>query len=171
MKKFLSVLLAILLVFGVSTMSAFAAGNSYSTATKVSFGKTYKDVLTTGWEEDFFKFTVSETSEVNLEFTSEISLSLFLYNSDNERVWNSGFIHPDGISGLLTYSEEFYLSPGTYYFVVGDTFETGDYSFELNTTNNNSDSGSDNSSGGTGFFLLDILYFIVGFIWIFLFGY
>ena len=163
----MSLLLALILAFGI-TASAFAAGSSYDNATSVSFGRTYNDMLSTGWEEDFFKFTLYDSSTVELEFTSEIPITLFMYNSDNEKIWRSDFLIPDSISGVLTYSNEFNLSEGTYYLVVGDTYETGNYSFELNSTSNSDDSSD---SGSTGFFLFDIFLFIVGFIAIVFFGY
>lgn len=138
MKKLLSILLAFILIFSVCGFSAFAAGNSYSTAEKVTLGRTYNDMLSTGWENDFFKFTVSSSSNVKLEFTSEISVRLYVYNSSNERIWSSSYLIPNSISGLLTYSKDFNFSSGTYYLVVGDTYETGNYSFKLSTSSSSS---------------------------------
>lgn len=136
MKKLLSVLLAFILIFSVCSFSAFAAGNSISTATKISLNKTYSDGILPSQPKDVYKFTVS-SGNLNINILSD-ELDWFtvsVYDSSNSEVWSTG-VNANMNTGRASLNKDLYLSSGTYYFIVSTGYLAleGTYSFKLSTS-------------------------------------
>lgn len=140
MKKLLSVFLAVILIFSLSSSLAFAAGNSIATATKINLNTTYSDGILPSQPKDVYKFTVS-SGNLNISIWSD-ELDWFtvsVYDSSNSEIWSTG-VSANKTTGRASLNNDLYLSSGTYYFIVSTGYLAleGAYSFKLSTSSSSS---------------------------------
>ena len=153
MKKVLSVTLALLLAFSCLFITASAAGDSFSNATTISFNKTYSDSVTTTAANDYYKFTISTSGTVTVNFEAEYAYAkLYLYDSNRTEVWNNTYITANS-SGEISYSKKLMLTSGTYYLNVSrySSSYTGAYKLYLSFSSS-SESFTETGSGSNNSF-------------------
>ncbi len=168
MKKFLSVVLVVLILVSSLGTMASAAGDSISAATSISLNSTYNGSITSSSTIDYYKFTVSNSGRVTLKLSAEIKYAFFyIYQSTNtsSAVWSTGGKEWNSTTELIVLNNEIDLTAGTYYFCVKQGLSyTGNYSFRLDYTsanesfkeaeggNNNKSSLADSISLGTKYY-------------------
>ena len=144
MKKLLSVLLAMIMLFSTLsclTMSASAVYDSISSARSISSGVSYTGTISTADTVDYYKFTLSSSSTVTLSVNAALrELYVTLYDEDGNQIaddgpdWNSG--------GQIVFNRTYTFTKGTYYIKISKGYYTyddnyGNYSLKLTTTSSN----------------------------------
>lgn len=89
------------------------SNNTFSTASPIQIGKTYKGVLTADDLEDYYRFTLTKETDVVFSSNYEMHPYFYLYDSAQQKI-SVNFLGQQG-----TLSRKVALKPGTYYFVVG----------------------------------------------------
>ncbi len=134
-KRIISALLVIVTVFGTLSFAASAAGSTFDTATSMSMGKTYSGTITDNHKDDFYKFTLSASGRVELQFSGSIgSAYLYIYTADGKKIWNDDNAVSSSNQATLYYEDTLDLNSGTYYFQVHERYSgrTGNYNLILN---------------------------------------
>ena len=128
LRRITSTLLAVTLLFGIACIapaSASAAGNTISAATSYTMGSTVNGSITSSDLIDYYKFTLSSSGTVTLNYNSNLFFNkLEIYDASNSRIWNQN-IHWDYSLKSLSYNEKIALTSGTYYFKISGEPETG----------------------------------------------
>lgn len=134
MKKMLSILLSILMVIGVSSgvsLSAFAAGNSFSAATTATLGKNYSSTISSSNTSDYYKFTVKRPGTVTFTVNSYINQSLKLYDAKQNNLSSNSITNSNSSvaeKNVVTYN----VVAGEYYAVFSCYYsDYGKYNFTI----------------------------------------
>ena len=92
LRRITSTLLAVTLLFGIACIapaSASAAGNTISAATSYTMGSTVNGSITSSDLIDYYKFTLSSSGTVTLNYNSNLFFNeLEIYDASNSRIWN-----------------------------------------------------------------------------------
>ena len=152
MKKAGAVLLsAAMLCTGVAVIpqvtdmgiEASAAGSSFDNAMRINVNTDYKDSISDYYDKDYYKFTLSNDSKVNIKFShnfidsSSSYWEAHIYNDDNENTelfnyWFQG-------NKKTQNSVNIGLPKGTYYIMIEkDSYSEIQYTFSLNATTTSS---------------------------------
>lgn len=131
----------ILSVAPIGELYVYAAGNdSFSTAKVISTNTSYTDNLSTSSEQDYFKFTLSSSSmiAVNFNHTYIDSGSTYwvvrMYDSSYQELLEFN-VKGNSINSL---SASTGLASGTYYVKIGNyNYDNRNYTFSLNATTSN----------------------------------
>ena len=105
--------------------------NSRASANKIAFGKTYKGHLAENDNLDFYKFSISKNSTVQIKGTSYMyCIGYYLYDGDGNELdcWAKYW---DATTEVGNFSKSINLRKGTYYLVVKQYSNTGNYSIKL----------------------------------------
>ena len=128
LRRITSTLLAVTLLFGIACIapaSASAAGNTISAATSYTMGSTVNGSITSSDLIDYYKFTLSSSGTVTLNYNSNLFFNkLEIYDASNSRIWNQ-IQHWDYSLKSLSYNEKIALTSGTYYFKISSEPGTG----------------------------------------------
>ncbi len=128
LRRITSTLLAVTLLFGIACIapaSASAAGNTISAATSYTMGSTVNGSITSSDLIDYYKFTLSSSGTVTLNYNSNLFFNMLeIYDASNSRIWNQ-IQHWDYSLKSLSYNEKIALTSGTYYFKISGEPETG----------------------------------------------
>lgn len=128
--KGVSALLALVIAVTVFVVPCAAAGSSISEATSVSFGNTCNDSITGSSTKDFYCFELPTSGKITLNFSAQISkVDLRIYDSDAKEIWANNNVNANSASGMISYTNNFDLTKGKYYFEVIKDTGTGNYSF------------------------------------------
>ena len=107
--------------------------NSYTTADKINYGKTYYGSLMDSDDEDWYKVEVTSGGTKMFYFkhdkvdSSSTYWKVYIYNSDMSEIWNY-----DSEGNKTSYSEKIKLSKGTYYIRITDyNYSDGTYNFQI----------------------------------------
>ncbi len=113
------------------TEIATDTNNTMATADSVGFGSTYKGLIAYNDDIDFYKFNVSNKSQVKFSFTAYAipEMVLYLFNADGEQL-NKDYVY-DGDNGNIVFNEVYDLDKGTYYLKFEQYSGHGNYSFSL----------------------------------------
>lgn len=166
MKKVISTALALLLAFSCLFITASAAGSSFSSASNISFNTTYSDSITSSNADDYYKFTISSSGTVSLNFQAEFAYAeIYIYNSNKEEVWKNSYITANS-SGEISFSKDLAFTSGTYFLKVSrySTNHTGYYDLRLSYSSSSESfketgSGSDNSFNTANSISLNTKYY------------
>ena len=142
--KVLSIVLTLMIILSVAPIGelyVYAAGNdSFSTAKVISTNTSYTDNLSTSSEQDYFKFTLSSSSmiAVNFNHTYIDSGSTYwvvrMYDSSYQELLEFN-VKGNSINSL---SASTGLASGTYYVKIGNyNYDNRNYTFSLNATTSN----------------------------------
>lgn len=85
MKKVISVLLSVLMSTSIISglnLTAFAAGNTKSTATQIALGQTVNGSIKNSDDEYWYKFTTPSSGRVTVSLTYSISAVGFYWGRD-----------------------------------------------------------------------------------------
>lgn len=157
MKKLISLLLSVAMAVTIFTginVTAQASGNSFATATTVDFGVTYNSTLTeTGDYKGVYKFTIDEAGMVTAELAAYIEYSYYyIYNANGDEVWSNTSCYWNDNTKVFMMKEGFYLTKGSYYFVISKNkwYEGDNYTLKFTYTNScesfaEAQNGSNNS--------------------------
>ncbi|MGN0523872.1 MAG: pre-peptidase C-terminal domain-containing protein, partial [Eubacterium sp.] len=142
MKKTISLLLSLVMLFSITAgidLSAYAAGNSISNATSISFNSQYSGYITTSNTTDVYKFSMSSSGKINVSVEANISASTYhIYDANGNTLWTGDCYRWNDNTQLMTFNQELDLTKGTYYFSVNDYYgSTGNYSFKVTFTSAN----------------------------------
>lgn len=165
MKKFLSIILASLIIFSTLSVAASAAGDSLSAATSISLNKTYSGTISNSSTKDFYSFSLSSSGRLRIKFSSSIyRLNMYIYDSDGDNIWSSGTVYCDSNTEEISYDKTVDLTAGKYYFSVVKNAYNGDYSFKLSTTSagesfSESNGGNNNIMGSADSISLNKTYY------------
>ena len=136
-RKSFVVFLAAIMVTVMWSSCVSAAGNYYTEATPITFGKTYNGTISESNTIDWYKFTISRSGYVEIKgqaFMHTIYYSLHSGEDCSERYFRD-YINWDDISKVSNKTYTFYLKAGTYYFCVAQYSDyTGKYSLKFNYT-------------------------------------
>ena len=107
--------------------------NSYTTADKINYGKTYYGSLMNSDDEDWYKVEVTSGGTKMFYFkhdkvdSSSTYWKVYMYNSDMSEIWDY-----DSAGNTISYSEKIKLSKGTYYLRITDyNYSDGTYNFQI----------------------------------------
>jgi Ca2+-binding RTX toxin-like protein len=139
-------------LYGVSTMS----DNTFDSAIALgSLGnlQTFTDTLDSNDTEDFYRFTLDETAEVDLiakELSAAIQIAIVADTNQNDTFDSDDILFEDGVTDTSDTSDRQItqsLDAGTYWVrVSGATSETTNYTLEAQATpTSNSETGHSNS--------------------------
>ena len=140
MKKIISIFLSVLMAvsfLGVSGFAAYAENDSIANADYVNLGTQYNYELSSENTADYFKFTITSSSKVNLTFTAEIhQMNVNIYDENNNHIFG-GFSSDDGL-GQIKINSDIHLIKGTYY-LKASTYNNyyGNYSFKITAASAN----------------------------------
>lgn len=113
--------------------SGMGTNNSFSGASAISLGKTYKGQLAWNDDRDYYKFTLPSSGRVSFSLQAWMEyMDFHLYNSEGVEVWPYKNYHWDSVLARIVSTETFDLTKGTYYFVFqkdGRYNIFGNYSF------------------------------------------
>ena len=148
-KRILNLILALIMALSLVPSVAFAAGSSFSTATTISTDTWYSDKLASRDEEDYFKFTLSQSGYITLSLkhdyvdNSGVIWQSYLYNTDCEEMLQLGSYF--GNAKSTGTSAKIGLPAGTYYVKIrrglsdirnnwGDDWNNTPYYLKINYT-------------------------------------
>ena len=107
--------------------TGWGSNNKIDNANSISLNTTYYGQIAINDEFDYYKFTLSSSGSVTLDFKSDIEYTgLYIYNSSKAEVWKNSYVTANS-SGEISYSTKISLSAGTYYLRV-TRYNTYDYS-------------------------------------------
>lgn len=114
------------------------AGDSISSATSISLGRTYSGTISATNAVDYYGFTLTSSGRVTLNASAGIRyLYYYIYDSAGNEVWYKSCSW-DSTTSLISTSENIDLTSGTYYFVAKkNSSYTGNYSFSLSHVSSN----------------------------------
>ena len=105
--------------------------NQFADARTINTNTLYKGQIAENDRIDYYKFTLTSSCKVTLKANSYMAwISYKIYNSNNKEIkswspyWNSN-------TKVASINESFDLASGTYYFVVGKEYDTGNYNFSI----------------------------------------
>ncbi len=124
--------------------SGWGTNNKIANANSISLNSTYYGQIAINDEVDYYKFTLSSSGSVTLDFKSEMSYSqIYIYDSSKIEVWKNSYVTANS-SGEISYSKKIDLSAGTYYFSVvrynKTDYSMGNYNFKLSSSSSGSSS-------------------------------
>lgn len=133
LKSFIAILLAVTMLFSFAVTGFADDGLPISTAQNVRLENTYNGLLTEDSGRTFYKFTLSESGNINLILEAAIEkYRVSLYNSDGEEMWYSDMIYWNSTTKKSQYTLDSNLTAGDYYFSVNKCDEcTGSFSFKI----------------------------------------
>ena len=121
-------MLALTMLLSTLSLSvpAFAAGNTFGSATAMSFNRKYSGTLSENDKVEYFKFTLSESAEVSFTCLSYISDSrMTVYDEEMTEIYNTNL---DGNTNTgSTFSVKIDLVSGTYIVKIYSYYHTGKY--------------------------------------------
>ncbi len=146
-KKLTSLLLIVIMMFSVVTIAPITASavgnNTQQTAKSISINKFYTDNMSDVYDIDYYKFTISNTSKININFKHDMVDSYY-----NNTYWKIN-IYDQGGNELINVEAKAHntnttscnvgVPVGTYYIKIEDYSSGGchssiDYSFKINCT-------------------------------------
>ena len=144
MKKFLSLLLSLVMLLSITAgidMTAFAEYDTIGTAKKAKFGVTYSGVIIYNQDPmDFYEFYVPESGDVSFVATlknydyKSYRNHVAIYDANGEKL-NSYQGFTNEALGYAILSKSIYLSKGTYYLcmTIGgyEVSSEGDYTIKI----------------------------------------
>lgn len=133
LKSFIAILLAVTMLFSFAVTGFADDGLPISTAQNVRLENTYNGLLTEDSGRTFYKFTLSESGNINLILEAAIEkYRVSLYNFDGEEMWYSDMIYWNSTTKKSQYTLDSNLTAGDYYFSVNKCDEcTGSFSFKI----------------------------------------
>ncbi len=140
MKKILSVILAVVMIFSCFSILSIAAGDSIAAATNISLNTTYSDTFNSASTKNFYAFSIISSGRVRLQINSPVDyLYLFMYDEDGKTVWSSGLLQKESDADKITYVENIDLTYGSYYLSIYNKSASpeGNYSFNLTLKQSN----------------------------------
>ena len=146
MKKFISLLLSILMLFSLllAHFNAFAAYDTLGTARPISFDTTYSGSLSASNSQDWYKFSISSSGRITLNathYTSGYNARYEFYNTAGDKIYyNYSDIEYKSSLGYATGQITVYLYAGTFYFKTitdGSSSRYGNYNFSLQYQDSN----------------------------------
>ena len=147
-RKIGSLFLSFIILFGMSSLfmpqivksgiTVYASGSSFDSATRINVNTDYKDYISDSYDSDYFRFTLSSDSKVNLKLSHSYIDNSYkyweahIYKDDNENteVFNSYF---EG-DMKTQYSNNIGLPKGDYYLLIESSYHFSDlqYTFSVN---------------------------------------
>ncbi len=128
MKKFLSILSAIIVIMAIMCVSAFAIDD----AEYIALGEYCSGQITDSNTKDTYEFTLSSASRINIDLKAGIyKTDYYLYDANGNKVWSKTWQYWNDVTELYTMNENVDLTKGTYYFSVCKNSGTGDYNFKI----------------------------------------
>lgn len=123
------------------TETIYDNNNMLENSDIIKLGTTYKGQLAENDTRDFYKFTLNSSGEIKVFVNSQIkSFGYNIYDSEGEELL-SREIDWDQDVGASRVNDYIYLTKGTYYFRIGESYEwkdyTGNYLFSLGFTSAN----------------------------------
>ena len=101
--------------------------NAIESAPSITLGTEYKGQLAVNDTLDYYKFSLAESGRLNVNVTTTMgSTYYYIYDVSNSRVWGNSYSNGT--------DQDVDLVAGTYYFYVGKSSATGNYSFKLSFT-------------------------------------
>lgn len=133
LKSFIAILLAVTMLFSFAVTGFADDGLPILTAQNVRLENTYNGMLTEDSNRIFYKFTLSESGNINLILEAAIEkYRVSLYSSDGEEMWHSDVIYWNSTTKKSQYTLDSNLTAGNYYFSVNKCDEcTGSFSFKI----------------------------------------
>jgi len=106
--------------------------NSIAEANDVVFGNTYRGQIALNDGKDFFQFTLTRPTEIQLTSTAYIDrLDYYLYDEQGDQIWSDENTWANSQTGKLTLKEKLSLDEGVYYLCIGEGYYTGNYNFMI----------------------------------------
>ncbi len=110
--------------------------NSILTSNIVSLGKTYKGQIAQNDDCDIYKFTISSSGRININYTGYMSCcDIYVYDSNGEERYNCKYLYWNDNTKKSSLINSVDLTKGTYYFSVAKRLGgTGNYNFTISFT-------------------------------------
>ena len=123
------------------TETIYDNNNMLENSDIIKLGTTYKGQLAENDTRDFYKFTLNSSGKIKVFVNSQIESFVYnIYDSEGEELL-SREIDWDQDVGASRVNDYIYLTKGTYYFRIGESYEwkdyTGNYLFSLGFTSAN----------------------------------
>ena len=118
-RRHFALLLILVLCLNLFPIGAMAAGNSISTATSISIGKSYTGKLTKDNTTDFYKIKLSSAGRLTMNCLNELgSIRYALYDGNGSSIW--GYSYYADSSGVNHAQKVWDLTKGVYYIAVSN---------------------------------------------------
>jgi uncharacterized membrane protein len=114
--------------------------NSVTDATPITFGSEIRGQIALNDTSDFYTFTLTESGEVTIDFTSYIEYySIFIYDLDGNEVWVSQNNPYNSVVGYISNTHKIDLTSGVYFVkvdgqrygvIIDYRYHTGNYTFQ-----------------------------------------
>ncbi len=108
--------------------------NSINKANSINLSTTYYGQMAVNDDNDVYKFTISTSGRVTIKYNSSIiRQDLYLVDANSNEMWSYEYLGWNDNTHQTNRSENIDLLGGTYYFIVGRSYEyTGNYNFIIN---------------------------------------
>jgi len=106
------------------------SNNTVNFCGRINTGSVYKGNLYNQWDLDYFNFVLTETSPVNLTFTTPEAGGTFIAEIFDDRLNTISTAVFDSSSEIVTDA----LQPGSYFLKIsaGENYSNSDYQFKIN---------------------------------------
>ena len=105
--------------------------NQFADARTINTNTQYKGQIAENDGIDYYKFKLTSSCKITLKANSYMAWTSYkIYNSNNKEI-KSWSPHWNSNTKVASINESFDLASGTYYFVVGKDYDTGNYNFSI----------------------------------------
>ena len=130
-KRTLTLLLALVLVFGLLPVTALAVTDSepndtLATAQNFTMGETISGGISENEDADWYKFTLDASGRISLKVTSYMEYySVWLYNDEGNQIWRTYENEWNPATGMRVDNYDIDLTEGTYYVKISGEYSPG----------------------------------------------
>lgn len=138
LRKMLVMLLSVVMIAAMFPATVFAAGNTYSEATKISFNKEYTGEMSDTNSIDWYQFTLTSSGSVTINVQANmqaINYAVYSGSKAEEKIYSTTALW-NKTTQTSNNTYEYVFTAGTYYFCVSQynylgTKYNGKYSFTV----------------------------------------
>ena len=134
-KRILSLLVALIMTLSVAVIPVSADDDSFPNATPISLNTEYSGTITDLNTVDYYVFELPESGRISVNLVANIyKTDLYLYDVNRNQIWEHELLTWNAATEQTILNEEIDLTAGTYFFVVKQHSDGGNYHFRLDFT-------------------------------------